>query len=514
MTDVANKVTTTYIVETRDAIAQTQRLADAQQKGAKQASKAMDDFQRDAERALGKVERDIQKQEKAWDRTLKKMNEGPGLFGKVEGAIKGFNSTVSLAVMGLGALPKALEVASAGVDLLKKAWGGLADAFGTRPELRMMWEESPHKRWIEMFNEKTKAQKEWADSLRVEFFGADVDSEESLARRRASRAEVLRQQKQAEDADQLRRDARLAAQNADVQRQYEESAARAAANREREKRARLGGGGPVPDFANGWGARLDDAREWLWRANGADPMLAKILGADYQGDSGFSGGFNFDPALQDSRGDAGSIAALGDLSGGYRGDGKFHALTDSRSSSDKFLEKIFGPPEEFDAYTTAWSTLETAVTSGYEALITGSESAGAAIKKVIASSIMAEGSRMLVMALREGAMAVAALATGNFASAAAHGKSALMFGAGATAAGIAASALGGGGAGSVGGTNPSTLPTGAATVRDREEGTRTHIIIGQGWQDEDTPRQRAHRFAKSAVNSAGYDTSPRGVVYQ
>jgi hypothetical protein len=144
-------------------------------------------------------------------------------------------------------------------------------------------------------------------------------------------------------------------------------------------------------------------------------------------------------------------------------------------------------------------------------LVTGSESFGKAAKRVIGQTIMAEGSHMLVLALREGAQAIAALATGNFAKAGAHGLAAAKFGAGAALAGVVASQLGAGGSATAAGASAGGGAGGSSTVADNAP-RNTNIVLGHGWDDE-TNRQRAARFARAQRQAASYESPAAGVVY-
>ena len=175
-----------------------------------------------------------------------------------------------------------------------------------------------------------------------------------------------------------------------------------------------------------------------------------------------------------------------------------------------FMERMLGPVSEIDRYATAWSTFTDAATAGYMALVTGSESAGAAMKRVIAQSVAAEGSRMLVLALREGAMAVASLAGGNFAAAGSHALAAAKFGAGAAIAGVVANQLGGGAAGASAGAGAST-PAGVTAGSEGGPITRNYII-GDSFGFE-TPRSQAARFALAERRTRMYEAPTEGVAY-
>lgn len=128
------------------------------------------------------------------------------------------------------------------------------------------------------------------------------------------------------------------------------------------------------------------------------------------------------------------------------------------------LESIFGPVEEVDAYAVAFQGLETVVSAGFEAWISGSKSVGAAMKEALHGFAKNLAGEALLQALRHGAYALGSLAFGDAKGAAAHGISAAKWGAVAVAAGVvgkvtapsasatgnsyAAAGIGGGGVGS------------------------------------------------------------------
>lgn len=181
----------------------------------------------------------------------------------------------------------------------------------------------------------------------------------------------------------------------------------------------------------------------------------------------------------------------------------------AKPAGPSVLERMFGKIEEYDAYATAWGTFQNAVTSGFEAIVTGSESVGTAIKKSIAASLLAEGSQMLIQALKHGAMAIASLIPGptfNPAAAGGHGAAAAKFLAGSVAAGIAARALGGGGggAGAAAGAGASASGVGLGGVGFSSGGSVTrNYYIGDSFGSE-TPRSQASRFRQMQKGADRY----------
>ena len=208
---------------------------------------------------------------------------------------------------------------------------------------------------------------------------------------------------------------------------------------------------------------------------------------------------------------------FGTADNGYAADSAVGAMGTGRmgvrlKEGPSFMERMLGPVSEIDRYATAWGTFTDAATAGYMALVDGSESAGAAMRRVIAQSVAAEGSRMLVLALREGAEAVAAIARGNFAAAGSHALAAAKFGAGAAIAGVVANQLGGGGSAGASAGAGATSPTGV-TAGATEGGPITrNYIIGDSFGFE-TPRSQAARFANAERRTRMYEAPTAGVEY-
>jgi hypothetical protein len=147
--------------------------------------------------------------------------------------------------------------------------------------------------------------------------------------------------------------------------------------------------------------------------------------------------------------------------------------------------------------------LETAVSSAYAAIVSG-DGGVAAVKKAVAGALMAEGTRMSVLALREGAWALAELAAGDIPRATAHGLSAAQFAAGAVAAGVGARLLGGGGGGSTGGAR-AAQGVGGNSAEAGGGRNNTTIVYGDSFAN-DSPRAR-QRKAAELVNMANRETS-------
>ena len=165
------------------------------------------------------------------------------------------------------------------------------------------------------------------------------------------------------------------------------------------------------------------------------------------------------------------------------------------------LEKIVGPIEQFDAYAIGFGAVTNAATAAYEAIITGSESAGAALKRVAGQEIMAVGKNMLVRSFQEGAWAISDLAKGNLPGAAMHAKSGAMFLAGSLAAGSIAAGLGAGGGGSSAGASNANAAAGiggggGGYSGGRERNMSMTVVMGDQFAG-DSPRYVARKLRRN-----------------
>ena len=185
-----------------------------------------------------------------------------------------------------------------------------------------------------------------------------------------------------------------------------------------------------------------------------------------------------------------------------------------------FLEKSFGKIEEFNAYETAFGTLNSAVQSSMSAWIDGSVSLGDAIKKGIGTALASLASSMAVEALKHGAYAIGSLAFYDYTGAARHGAAAAAFGAGAAAAAAAARELGtsanasSASASSATGTSASSGASGGGGGGDStgngagatgERGRDVIYVYGDPFAN-DSPRQRmltAEKQVRKVLSSYG-----------
>lgn len=178
------------------------------------------------------------------------------------------------------------------------------------------------------------------------------------------------------------------------------------------------------------------------------------------------------------------------------------------------LEAIFGPLSEFDAYKTAFETLNGAIGTAFGAWIDGSASAGQAFKKFIGEAMKGVAVQMAMEAVKHAAYAIGSLAFGNFAGAALHGKAAAGFAAGALVVGAAAKQLHGGGASSGGasaGAPGGGVPAYSGGGGGSQSGSNTIVVFGQDYTN-DSARQRQQRAAK-VMDDAKQATGGSGVSY-
>lgn len=180
------------------------------------------------------------------------------------------------------------------------------------------------------------------------------------------------------------------------------------------------------------------------------------------------------------------------------------------------IESMFGSLDEINGYKTAFEGLTGAVTAGMQAWISGSESAGTAVRKFLGDYLSGVASQMAIEALKEGAAAIASIAWYDYTGAAMHAKAAAAYVAGAAAAAVAARALGGGGSGggassSAGGGGSGGGGVSLAAQREQQReamaGRQTNVTIVMGdASDDSTPRMRrlkADRLWERARGTTG-----------
>lgn len=174
------------------------------------------------------------------------------------------------------------------------------------------------------------------------------------------------------------------------------------------------------------------------------------------------------------------------------------------------LEKIFGPVEDFQLYAEGFNLLSGAATGAFDAWVSGSLTAGQAIKKFFADAVSSVASQMFAEAIKHGAFAIGSLAFGDVRGAVTHGKAAAAFGAGAVAVGAIARQLNGGGA-SAGASGGLPSVTGGGTAGAGNGGSSVTVIMSADF--DDSPRMRQRRFGKAVGAARRYEGSD-GVILQ
>lgn len=173
--------------------------------------------------------------------------------------------------------------------------------------------------------------------------------------------------------------------------------------------------------------------------------------------------------------------------------------------NETLMEKAFGKVDDVHIWRDAFEGLKSTVVSGYEAMAKGHESLGSAMKKTAANTVLAEGSKMQVLALENVAYAAFSAATGDWPGAAKHAEAAVLFEAGAVAAAVVANELGVGGSsgkagsgGSSGGSGGSSGGSssggsgGGSRGSSNSGGKQTLIVYADSFA-EDSARNRAQR---------------------
>jgi len=228
-------------------------------------------------------------------------------------------------------------------------------------------------------------------------------------------------------------------------------------------------------------------------------------------------GLNFGPlgtgasdALAASASPYGALSGIG----GANADALAAMMGTEYAKQPTITERLFGTPEEIDGYRTAWSGLTDTMLAGYDAMVSGSESVGSAMKKALGGAIQATGRKMFIRSLEETAEGVAALFL-NPAAAGQHFAAAALFGAGSVAAGVAARELGaggstGGGVSRSAGASASGVGLGGGAMQPAPI-NRT-FIIGDSYADED-PRTQRRRFGERIRRARATESDAEGTRY-
>jgi hypothetical protein len=177
-------------------------------------------------------------------------------------------------------------------------------------------------------------------------------------------------------------------------------------------------------------------------------------------------------------------------------------LNDIQAQRESMLTKIFGPVSEFETYTTLWQGLETVVTAGLEAWISGSQSAGEAMKMALHGFAKNLAGEAVLQALRHTAHGIGMLAFPDplsKISAAQHFKAAATWGAVAVAAGVVGKVTApsqGGGGGGGGGSYAAAGIGGGGYAGGRERNMSMTVVMGDQFAG-DSPRYVARKVRRN-----------------
>lgn len=215
-----------------------------------------------------------------------------------------------------------------------------------------------------------------------------------------------------------------------------------------------------------------------------DQQMAESM-TEFQG-LGFSGQIDPMPAMQSAK----------ELMDSYE------QFNNKRSQSA--IRSIIGDPEELNLYASGFTMLKDASVAAFQAIMTGSESAGAAMKKVLASQLMQLASSMFGKAIYYAAEAVGYTVMGSWGQAGKAAQAAAMYATGAVALGGIAGKLGGGASAGAGGATaggsagPRTLSAAIPSGQVANNGRAVTVVVGDDFAD-DSPRKRQQK-AERMVN--------------
>lgn len=195
--------------------------------------------------------------------------------------------------------------------------------------------------------------------------------------------------------------------------------------------------------------------------------------------------------------------------------------TMAQAKEQSFLERTFGKVEEFDQYAAAFDTLKGAVTSGFNAWITGAESVGTAVRRSIAQSLGGYAIEMAGMALVAAAHGVyhltnpltAAQGAGELFSAAKYAAAAVALGGLAklaSPAGNSAPSTAGSATGGRAGRNQDHRGSGGGDGH-RPGAQSTVMILGSDYGDDSRRVRERNAYAAFSRTATVYQP-PRGAA--
>jgi len=175
---------------------------------------------------------------------------------------------------------------------------------------------------------------------------------------------------------------------------------------------------------------------------------------------------------------------LGKPFGGFEVPGVEKGAIEGPTGKER-LASMFGEPNDIFTIANAYGALNEAVVGSFGAWIDGTESVGAAFKRMTKEILKSIAMQSAAEALKYTAYGIAALVDPTLGSSSAYFTSAAKFGAAAAVAGALSREIGGGGA-------PSTAA--GAMARGGGGGSRQQTIILGADFESDSARRRAHRL--------------------
>ncbi len=178
----------------------------------------------------------------------------------------------------------------------------------------------------------------------------------------------------------------------------------------------------------------------------------------------------------------------------------------ARGGGKTALERMVGPVEDFDMYGQLFNTLADSMGEAFEALVTGSESAGTAMKKMIGTGMMATAKQLFVEGIKHQVLAIGSLAGEDYKGFVLHQTAAAKSFAGALIVGGIAGGLGGSGSTGGGGGRSASAPSyEGPRSGSYKGGSNVTIVYGDQFAD-DSPRNRqrtAQKLVSKALGSSG-----------
>ncbi len=181
------------------------------------------------------------------------------------------------------------------------------------------------------------------------------------------------------------------------------------------------------------------------------------------------------------------------------------------ASGPTVMERLLGTHDDMAIYASLFQGLSSTIQGTFDAMVTGSEPAAQALKRLAATGVMAIAKEMLAGSIHFGAKAIGAAASYNYVQAGMYATTAAKYAAGAAAVGVIASQMGGGG-GSMGGGGGTPQPSAPAYYGPTGGGSSDRaapvIVVGSPFA-YDSPRNQQ----KNAKRFTGLALGTNSVVY-